>query len=123
MTNNTSPALGIWFHLAQAARLIFWLVLIGFLMFQQFDASEAIQWRHDGLFDQIQRERKAGMATLIERQEAADLAVILSEERWTNDFPLVIQYARQIGLTASRQMPRFMAELKAAYRAGKPSSR
>ena len=40
------------------------------------------------------------------RNKAEKLAVILSEGRWTHDFPITVQFAQQLGLPVTTQMPR-----------------
>jgi ClpP class serine protease len=61
--------IGIWFHLAQAARLLFWLLLIGFLLLQFLGESDSPQRKRDILLDQFQNERKSRVIALIHRQD------------------------------------------------------
>jgi len=65
--------LGIWFHLAQAARFIFWLVLIGFLLLQVLDRGDTTQKKRDALIGQFQNERKSRVIALIHRQESRSI--------------------------------------------------
>jgi ClpP class serine protease len=58
------------------------------------------------------------------KEKAAALAVALSEGRWTHDFPITVQAARQLGLPVSVNMPPIIYELMDLYpqgRAGRPS--
>jgi ClpP class serine protease len=65
--------MGIWFHLAQAARLVFWLLLIGFLLLQVLGGGDTTQKRRDTLLDQFQSERKSRVIALIHRQESRSI--------------------------------------------------
>src|ERR1035437_5101495 len=49
------------------------------------------------------------------RKKAEELAVILSEGRWTHDFPVTVQFAQQLGLPVTTQMPRIVYELMDLY--------
>jgi ClpP class serine protease len=73
MTVENRPGMGIWFHLAQAARLTFWLLLIGILLLQVFGGGDKTQKRRDVLLDQLQNERKSRVIALIHRQESRSI--------------------------------------------------
>lgn len=47
--------------------------------------------------------------------KAAELATILSEGRWTHDFPFTVQFAKQLGLPVTTEMPRIVYELMDLY--------
>src|SRR5438552_1130931 len=49
---------------------------------------------------------------------AVQLATILSEGRWTHDFPITVQAARQLGLKVSTNMPRGVYDLMDLYPQG-----
>jgi ClpP class serine protease len=49
------------------------------------------------------------------RDKAEQLAVIMSEGRWTHDFPITVQLARQLGLPVTVEMPRIVYELMDLY--------
>ena len=49
------------------------------------------------------------------RKKAEELAVVLSEGRWTHDFPVTVQFAQQLGLPVTTQMPRIVYELMDLY--------
>ncbi len=58
------------------------------------------------------------------KEKAAELATILSEGRWTHDFPIMVEGARQLGLKVSTNMPRMVYELMDLYPqsgSGRPS--
>ena len=49
------------------------------------------------------------------RDRAAVVATALSEGRWTHDFPITVDMAREIGLPVSTSMPRLIYELMDLY--------
>lgn len=49
------------------------------------------------------------------RDKAEELAAILSDGRWTHDFPITVQRAQQIGLPVTTQMPSLVYELMDLY--------
>lgn len=49
------------------------------------------------------------------KNKAAELATILSEGRWTHDFPIMVDGARQLGLKVSTNMPRMVYDLMEFY--------
>ena len=51
-------------------------------------------------------------------KQAVPLATILSEGRWTHDFPITVQAARQLGLKVSTDMPRSVYDLMDLYPQG-----
>ncbi len=58
------------------------------------------------------------------KEKAAALAVALSDGRWTHDFPITVEAARQLGLPVSNDMPPIIYELMALYPqagSGRPS--
>jgi ClpP class serine protease len=61
--------MGIWFHLAQAARLVLWLLLIGFVLMPLVGDGDSSQRKRDLLLDQFQSERKSRVIALIHRQD------------------------------------------------------
>lgn len=68
MNANDRPGMGFWFHLANAARFAFWLLLIGLILLQFF-GSDATQKQRDSLLDRFQTERKSRVIAMIHRQE------------------------------------------------------
>src|SRR5947209_15718763 len=58
------------------------------------------------------------------KDRAAAPALVLSEGRWTREFPITVQAARQLGIPVSVNMPPIIYELMDLYpqgRAGRPS--
>src|SRR5437773_5338416 len=49
------------------------------------------------------------------KDRAAALALVLSEGRWTHDFPITVQAARQLGIPVSVNMPPIIYELMDLY--------
>ena len=49
------------------------------------------------------------------KDKAAQLAAILSEGRWTHDFPIMVDSARLLGLKVSTDMPRMVSDLMDLY--------
>jgi ClpP class serine protease len=49
------------------------------------------------------------------KEKAAEIATVLSEGRWTHDFPIMVDGARQLGLKVSTNMPRMVYELMDLY--------
>src|SRR5437867_762985 len=45
------------------------------------------------------------------KDKAITLATILTEGRWTHDFPITVELARELGLSVSTDMPRIVYEL------------
>jgi ClpP class serine protease len=45
------------------------------------------------------------------KDKAVTLATILTEGRWTHDFPITVQLARELGLSLSTDMPRIVYDL------------
>jgi ClpP class serine protease len=52
------------------------------------------------------------------KDRAAQLATALSEGRWTHDFPITVEAARQLGLPVSTDMPSIIYELMDLYQQG-----
>ena len=58
------------------------------------------------------------------KDRAEALAIALTEGRWTHDFPITVEAARQLGIPVSANMPPIIYELMDLYpqgRAGRPS--
>jgi ClpP class serine protease len=51
-------------------------------------------------------------------KQSVELATVLSEGRWTHDFPITVQMARELGLKVSTDMPRLVYELMELYPQG-----
>lgn len=71
MSSETGPKHSIWFSLAQAARMLFWLVITAVVLLQVFGRSgDTMQRSRDSIFDRFQAERKSRVIALIHRQES-----------------------------------------------------
>jgi ClpP class serine protease len=60
----------------------------------------------------------------LSKEKAVRLAAVLSEGRWTHDFPITVPEARQLGIEVSTDMPRTVYDLMDLYPqagAGRPS--
>jgi ClpP class serine protease len=55
------------------------------------------------------------LAQHMPKDKAAALAVLLSEGRWTHDFPITVEAARELGLPVSTDMPSVLYELMDLY--------
>ena len=49
------------------------------------------------------------------RKKAEELAIIMSEGRWTHDFPITVQAAQELGFPVNTNMPRIVYELMDLY--------
>lgn len=58
------------------------------------------------------------LAKHLPRDKAAALATVLAEGRWTHDFPITVELARQLGLPVSTNMPRAVYDLMDLYPQG-----
>jgi ClpP class serine protease len=65
--------MGVWFHLANAARFLFWFLLTAILLWQVFGGRDMTQKNRDNLLDQFQSERKSRVIALIHRQESRSI--------------------------------------------------
>jgi ClpP class serine protease len=60
----------------------------------------------------------------LSKEKAVQLAAILSDGRWTHDFPITIEGARPLGLPVATNMPRTVYQLMDLYpqaATGRPS--
>ena len=55
------------------------------------------------------------------KERAAALALLLSDGRWTHDFPITVQAAQKLGLVVSTDVPNLVYELMALYPQGRTS--
>lgn len=51
----------------------------------------------------------------LQNDKAAELGNLLSEGRWTHDFPVTVKIAKQLGLPITTEMPRIVYELMDLY--------
>ncbi|PYN77498.1 MAG: hypothetical protein DMD96_23075 [Candidatus Rokuibacteriota bacterium] len=58
------------------------------------------------------------LAKHLPRDKAAALATVLTQGRWTHDFPITVELARQLGLPVTINMPRTVYDLMDLYPQG-----
>jgi ClpP class serine protease len=91
----------IWFTLANIARFVFWLLLIGIVLLVVLSRSVDLQAARDQLLQQFQTERKSRVIAMIHRQERASvLGVSIDDHIDIEDSEAVL---RAIRLTPSEQ--------------------
>jgi ClpP class serine protease len=56
------------------------------------------------------------LAEHLPAERAQELAQVLSEGRWTHDYPITVEEARELGLAASTEMPESVYKLMTLYR-------
>jgi ClpP class serine protease len=52
------------------------------------------------------------------KEKAVALATVMTDGRWTHDFPITVEMARQLGLPVSTEMPRTVYDLMDLYPQG-----
>ena len=52
------------------------------------------------------------------REKAVALATVMTDGRWTHDFPITVEMTRQLGLPVSTEMPRIVDGLMDLYPQG-----
>src|SRR5689334_4023194 len=71
---NREPRLhSVWFTLANIARFVFWLLLVGIVVMVFFGRSADVRGTRDQLIQQFQTERKSRVIAMIHRQEQASV--------------------------------------------------
>ena len=65
--------------------------------------------------DQVRRTAKELLRGALSEQEAKKLAATLSEGRWTHDYPILPEEAKELGLNVSTDMPQAVHELMGLY--------
>ena len=73
MTTELRPKTSIWFSLAQAARMLFWLVITALVLYQVFGQRDGAEKARESIFDKFQTERKSRVIALIHRQESQSI--------------------------------------------------
>ncbi len=58
------------------------------------------------------------LAKHMSEKQSAEVATILSEGRWTHDYPITVEAARKLGLKVSTDMPRLVYDLMDLYPQG-----
>jgi ClpP class serine protease len=54
----------------------------------------------------------------LSKEKAVALATVMTDGRWTHDFPITVEMARQLGLPVSTEMPRTVYDLMDLYPQG-----
>ncbi len=65
---------------------------------------------------QVKSRAKAILGEHMDEEQAENLAQILSEGRWTHDYPITVEEARELGLPVSTEMPEIVYKLMTLYR-------
>jgi len=65
---------------------------------------------------QVQARLEDILSARIDAERAAELARTLSEGRWTHDYPITVEEARELGLPVSTEMPNLVYKLMTLYR-------
>jgi ClpP class serine protease len=73
MSIETPSKTSIWFHFAQAARMVFWLVITALVLYQVLGQRDTAQKARDSIFDRFQNERKSRVIALINRKESQSI--------------------------------------------------
>ncbi len=70
---------------------------------------------------QVRARAQAILAEHLPEERAQELAQALSEGRWTHDYPITVEEARELGLPVNTDMPELVYKLMTLYR--QPSQR
>ena len=65
--------MGFWYHLAHAARALFWVALLIVLGITLFGSKDVVQIKRNALLEQFQAERKSRVIALIHRSESRSI--------------------------------------------------
>lgn len=65
---------------------------------------------------QVQARARAILGEHLPAERAQNLATALSEGRWTHDYPITVEEARELGLPVSTEMPEVVYKLMTLYR-------
>ncbi|HEY66685.1 MAG: hypothetical protein DRI79_02440 [Chloroflexi bacterium] len=65
---------------------------------------------------QVQARLEDILSARMDAERAAELARTLSEGRWTHDYPITVEEARELGLPVSTEMPNLVYKLMTLYR-------
>ena len=73
MSTDTRPKPSRWFQFAQAARMVFWVVMTALVLYQVFGQRDTPVKAREIIFDKFQTERKSRVIALIHRQESQSI--------------------------------------------------
>jgi ClpP class serine protease len=65
---------------------------------------------------QVRARAQAILAEHLPEERARELAQVLSEGRWTHDYPITVEEASELGLPVSTEMPEVVYKLMTLYR-------
>ena len=66
--------------------------------------------------DQVRARAQSILGEHLPAEQAQELAQVLSEGRWTHDYPITVEEARELGLPVSTEMPESVYKLMTLYR-------
>jgi ClpP class serine protease len=66
--------------------------------------------------DQVRARAQSILAEHLPAERAQELAQVLSEGRWTHDYPITVEEARELGLPVTTEMPESVYKLMTLYR-------
>jgi ClpP class serine protease len=65
---------------------------------------------------QVRARARSILAEHLPEERAQELAQVLSEGRWTHDYPFTVEEAKELGLPVTTEMPEVVYKLMALYR-------
>jgi ClpP class serine protease len=65
---------------------------------------------------QVRARARSILAEHLPEERAQELAQVLSEGRWTHDYPFTVEEAKELGLPVNAEMPEVVYKLMALYR-------
>ena len=65
---------------------------------------------------QVKARAQAILAEHLTEERARELAQVLSEGRWTHDYPITVEEAQELGLPVTTEMPEVVYKLMTLYR-------
>ena len=66
--------------------------------------------------DQVRARAQSILSEHMPAERAQELAQVLSEGRWTHDYPITVEEAQELGLPVSTEMPESVYKLMTLYR-------
>ena len=65
---------------------------------------------------QVRARARSILAEHLPEEQAQELAQVLSEGRWTHDYPITVEEAQELGLPVNTEMPEVVYKLMTLYR-------
>ncbi len=95
---------------------IFWVFLI-LTSLQPVVKQRWLEASRHALIARLERKRRSRMILLAHRQETMSFLgfPVLSKGKWTHDFPITFDYAKELGLHVRSDMPSEILDLMALY--------